>query len=52
LQYTDPLKHPDVGKIFKQLSPIYINVAVVKILTTAVIATAGIPLLRRRTKEQ
>jgi cell volume regulation protein A len=51
LQYADPVKYPDVGAIFKQLSSTYINIAVVVILATAVIATVGIPLLRRRTRK-
>jgi cell volume regulation protein A len=49
LQYADPVKYPDVGRIFQQLSPIYVNVTVVVILATAVIATVGVPFLRRRT---
>ena len=52
LQYADPVKYPDVGTIFRQLSPLYINITVVVILATALIATIGIPLLRWRTKEK
>ena len=51
LQYVDPVKYPEVGAIFRQLSPIYINIAIVVILTTAAIATVGIPILRRRTQK-
>lgn len=51
LQYADPVKYPDVGRIFQQLSPFYINITVVVILATAVITTVGIPLLRRKTKK-
>lgn len=51
LQYTDPLKYPEVARVFQQLSPLYINVAVVVILATAVIATVGIPLLKWKSKK-
>jgi cell volume regulation protein A len=51
LQYADPVKYPDIGRIFQQLSPFYINITVVVILATAVITTVGIPLLRRKTKK-
>lgn len=51
LQYADATKYPEVGPIFQALSPIYINLAVLTILTTAIIATVGIPLLSRRTKK-
>jgi len=51
LQYADPVKYPDVGRIFQQLSPFYINITVVVILATAVITTVGIPLFRRKTKK-
>jgi cell volume regulation protein A len=51
VQYADPVKYPVAGEIFRQLSPIYINIAIVVILTTAAIATIGIPLLRRQTKK-
>lgn len=42
LQYADPVKYP----IFEVLAPIYINLAVVIILATAIIVTVGIPLLK------
>ena len=51
LQYTDSIKYPDVGPIFRVLSPLYINLAAITILATAIIATLGIPLLRRRTEK-
>ena len=50
LQYADPIKYPDVGTVFQQLSPLYINITVVVILATALIATVGIPLLRWKNK--
>ncbi|MGD0495103.1 MAG: cation:proton antiporter [Candidatus Bathyarchaeia archaeon] len=50
LQYADPVKYPEVGLVFQQLSPLYINITVVVILATAVITTVGIPLLRWKTK--
>jgi len=52
LQYVDPEKYPEAGPIFKVLSPLYINLAVIVILATAIIATVGIPLLRRKAKKQ
>jgi cell volume regulation protein A len=51
LQYADPVKYPDVGRVFQQLAPFYINITVVVILATAVITTVGIPLLRRKTEK-
>jgi cell volume regulation protein A len=48
LQYADPVKYPEAGPIFEVLAPIYINLAVVIILATAVIVTVGIPLLKRK----
>jgi cell volume regulation protein A len=52
LQYADPTRYPDVGEIFQQISPVYINIAVVVILATAIIATVGVPLLRWKAKKQ
>ncbi len=49
LQYV---KHPEVGSIFEYWAPYYINLAVIVILGTAVIATIGIPLLKRRKGKQ
>jgi len=51
LQYVDVAKYPEAGPIFQSLSPLYINLAVILILATAIIATVGIPLLRLRTKK-
>jgi cell volume regulation protein A len=51
LQYADPVKYPNIGTIFQQLSPLYISMTVVVILATALIATVGIPVLRWRTRE-
>jgi len=51
LQYTDVAKYPEVGPIFQVLSPIYINLAVIIILGTAIIATVGVPLLKRRAEK-
>lgn len=48
LQYVDQVKYPDVGPVFQKLSPLYVNITVVVILATALIATVGIPLLRWR----
>jgi hypothetical protein len=48
LQYVDQVKYPDVGPVFQRLSPFYVNITVVVILATALIATVGIPLLRWR----
>ena len=52
LQYADAVKYPDVGGIFQQLSPVYINVTVIVILATAIIATVGVPLIRWKTKKK
>lgn len=51
LQYTDATKYPEAAPIFQALSPLYINLAVIIILATAIIATVGIPLLKRRTEK-
>lgn len=51
LQYADPAKYPEAGPIFQTLSPLYINLAVIIILATAIIATLGIPLLKRRAEK-
>jgi len=51
LQYTDATKYPEAGPIFQILSPYYINLAVIVILATAIIATIGIPLLKRRAEK-
>jgi cell volume regulation protein A len=51
LQYTDVTLYPEAGPIFEKLKYIYINVAVLIILATAIIATVGVPLLKRRAKK-
>jgi len=51
LQYADPAKYPEAGPVFQVLSPLYINLAVIIILITAIIATVGIPLLKQRVKQ-
>jgi cell volume regulation protein A len=51
LQYTDATKYPEAAPIFQALSPLYINLAVIIILATAIIATVGIPLFKRRTEK-
>jgi cell volume regulation protein A len=48
LQYADATKYPVAGPIFQALSPIYIQLAVIVILSTAIIATLGIPVLKRK----
>lgn len=52
LQYADPTNYPVVGKIFQQLSSTYINMAVVVILTTSIIATSSILTLKQKNKKQ
>jgi cell volume regulation protein A len=56
LQYAaeyvaDPTRYPEAGPIFQQLAPYYIDLAVIIILATAIIATVGVPILKRRAKE-
>jgi cell volume regulation protein A len=51
LQYTDPVKYPEAGPIFQALSPVYVDLAVIVILVTAIIATIGIPLLKQKTEK-
>ena len=48
---TLPLQYADENPIFKELAPIYINIAVLVILTTAIIATVGIPMLKRKSQK-
>jgi hypothetical protein len=38
--------YPDAGPIFQALSPLYINLAVIIIVSTAIIATLGAFALR------
>jgi cell volume regulation protein A len=51
LQYTDVVKYPEAGPIFQVLSSTYINLAVIIILGTAIIATIGVPLLKRKAEK-
>jgi cell volume regulation protein A len=51
LQYADAAKYPEAGPIFQALSPIYIDISVIVILATAIIATVGIPVLKRRVEK-
>jgi cell volume regulation protein A len=46
LQYANPEMYPDAGPIFQALSPLYINLAVIIIVSTAIIATLGAFALR------
>jgi cell volume regulation protein A len=48
---TLPMQYADENSIFKDLYSIYINLAVLVILTTAIIATVGIPTLKRKAKK-
>lgn len=48
LQYVDATKYPEAGPIFQAISPIYIDLSVIVILAIAIIATLGIPVLKRR----
>ncbi|MEM1539346.1 MAG: cation:proton antiporter [Candidatus Bathyarchaeia archaeon] len=45
---TLPMQYAEEDVFFKELYPLYINIAVLVILVTAVIATVGILLLRRK----
>jgi len=51
LQYSDPSKYPEAGPIFQALSSLYVNLVVIVILATTIIATLGIPLLKRRAEK-
>ncbi|MEM2912576.1 MAG: cation:proton antiporter [Candidatus Bathyarchaeia archaeon] len=51
LQYTDATKYPEVAPFFQTLTPIYINLAVIIILATAIIASLGVPLFKRKVKK-
>ena len=46
LQYANPEIYPEAGPIFQALSPLYINLAVIIIVSTAIIATLGAFALR------
>ncbi|MEM2336246.1 MAG: cation:proton antiporter [Candidatus Bathyarchaeia archaeon] len=49
---TLPLQYSEANPIFKELYKIYINVVVLVILVTAVIATIGIPIIKWRAKKR
>jgi cell volume regulation protein A len=46
LQYANPEVYPVAGPVFQSLSPLYINLAVIVIVFTAIIATLGAFVLR------
>jgi cell volume regulation protein A len=48
---TLPMQYAAENPIFSEIAPIYINIAVWVILTTAIIAAVGIPLLKRKIKK-
>jgi cell volume regulation protein A len=48
---TLPMQYQSESPIFAELSSLYINLAVIIILATTIIATLGIPLLKRRTEK-
>ncbi len=50
LQYADPLIYPEAGPVFQELSPLYINLAVIIIVSTTIIATMGVFVLRTKKK--
>lgn len=52
LQYADPLKYPEAGLVFQELSPLYVNLAVIVIISTAVIATIGVFSLRAKERKR
>lgn len=47
---TLPTQYAAQNPIFSELAPLYVNVTVFVILTTAVMVTVGIPMLRRKPK--
>ncbi len=52
LQYADPLTYPEAGLVFQELSPLYINLAVIIIVSTTIIATVGVFVLRTTKKKR
>jgi len=48
---TLPMQYAAENPIFSEIAPIYINIAVWVILTTAIIAAVGIPLLKQKIKK-
>ena len=51
LQYADPLTYPEAGPVFQELSPLYINLAVIIIVSTTIIATLGVFVLLIKKKK-
>jgi cell volume regulation protein A len=49
---TLPLQYKEMNPTFEELYEIYINLAVLVILATAIIATVGVPVLRRKVKKR
>jgi len=52
LQYADPVKYPEAGPIFQEFSSLYINLAVIIIVSTTIIATVGVFVLRTKNKKR
>ena len=52
LQYADPLTYHEAGLVFQKLSPLYINLAVIIIVSTTIIATVGVFVLRIKKKKR
>jgi len=48
---TLPMQYVSENQFFALLSPLYINLAVIVILATAIIATVGIPAFKRKAKK-
>ncbi|MGQ9538443.1 MAG: cation:proton antiporter domain-containing protein [Candidatus Bathycorpusculaceae bacterium] len=48
---TLPMQYAEENSIFEALSPIYVNLAVLVILATAIIATIGIPVLKWKSQK-
>ncbi len=52
LQYANAEMYPEVGPIFLELSQTYVDVSVLVILTTAVVTTLAIPIIRHRNRKR
>lgn len=48
---TLPMQYAEENSIFEALSPIYVNLAVLVILATAIIATIGVPMLKWKSQK-
>ncbi|MEM3578023.1 MAG: cation:proton antiporter [Candidatus Bathyarchaeia archaeon] len=48
MQYANPILYPEAGSIFQVFGPLYINLAVIIILATAIIATVGTSLFKQK----